>query len=182
MTVGRAGVSRYPEAGFIEVNPHYKEWRLNHGVWVQEANAPDPTGDMAALVTEVENGTTHRVGDFYRIPGGRGVVALTALIRPKVGRPFFVVTANGNMALRSVFRLRPGQLPEITQQPSLPLCRTSVLPVGFDFFRIRVQVPDLDGLSFFAIATTNLVGNATYDANLNLGYHLSRVRIRYRCL
>jgi hypothetical protein len=140
VTVGRAGVSRYPEAGFIEVNPHYKEWRLNHGVWVQEANAPDPTGDMAALVTEVENGTTHRVGDFYRIPGGRGVVALTALIRPKVGRPFFVVTANGNMALRSVFRLRPGQL--LRNSPACPCAGPASCPWALTFsasgFRSRI--------------------------------------------
>jgi hypothetical protein len=182
MTVGRAGVVRYRELGEVELNPHYKEWRLNNGVWVQEANAPDPTGDMAALITETDQLGTHRVGDFYRLPGGRAVVALNCLIKPKVGRPWFVVTANGNLALKTVFRLRPGQLPEITQQPTARLCRSNVAPVGFGYFRIRVQVPDFDGLGFFAIASLNLLGDAEYAGNLNLGYHLSQVKVRYLCL
>lgn len=182
MTVGRATVSRGFESGFAELNTHYKEWSLNQGVWVQEENAPDAVGGMAALITELNQLGRHYVGERYRTPGGRGVVALTCDIKPQTGRPWFVISANGNPLLQTVYRLRPNQLPEIQIQPSFAYCRSNVIPVGFGYFRCRTQVPDFDGLAFFRIMTLNLVGDAEYTGNLNLGYHLSRVRLRYRCL
>jgi hypothetical protein len=182
VTVGGAGVTRYQQSGFVEVNDHYKEWRLRQGVWVQEGNAPDATGGMATLVTELPQLGRHSLGDVYRIPGGRGIVALVCDIKPQLGRPWFVITANGNVSLRTVYRLRPGQPPEIQTQPAGKFCRSSVVPVGSGYFRTRTQVPDMDGLGFFLIATLNLVGDVEYTGNLNLGYHLSRVRLRYLCL
>ena len=180
MSLGRAGVARVPERGIVDINPHSKEWRLNQGVWVQEGHAPDAYGEPAALITERFSGQ-HRVGDFYRLPC-RGVVAFSCEIKPQVGRPWFVITANGNIALRSTFRLRPNLDPEITLQPALRFCRTTASRGEFGYFRLRVQVPDFDGLGFFLVATLNLLGDPDYDGNLNLGYHLARVRMRYLCL
>jgi hypothetical protein len=182
LTVGRIGVSHFPETGSVELNDHYKEWRIQQGVWVQEGNAPDAVGGMAALITETTTTGKHYLGDTYSIPGGRGIVALTCDIKPKTGRPWFVVTANGNPSLATVYRLRPNQPPEIQSQPTAQFCKSNVLPVGFGYFRCRTQVIDFDGIGFFLIATLNLLGDADYTGNLNLGYHLSRVRLRYRCL
>lgn len=181
MTVGRAGVARVPERGGIDIDPNRLNWQVQRGVWVQPENAPDAQGGMATLVTE-RYLDRHVLGDFYRLPCSPAIVALVFEVKPRVGRPWFVVTANGNMALRTVFRLRSGFVPEITDQPTIKYSRSTVVPLDYGYFRCRVQVPDRDGLGFFAIATLNLAGDAVYDGNFNLGYYLGPLRMRYLCL